>query len=342
MQTNEARANEEIVFTEPGIVRVEACAVPDPGAGEVLIRTRSTLVSTGTELTVLAAHYPPDSRWAAMFPFPVRPGYDNVGEVLGVGPGVDRAWIGRRVGTLAAHARYVVAQVDDCRPVPAGVSDEQAAFFTIAEIVMNGVRRSRLTWGEAAVVFGLGLLGQLAVRVCLLAGASAVIAVDVARSRLAFLPDDPRVHPVVPGEASVDDVVREVTRSRMADVAFEVTGEPDLLVGQLAAVRDQGRLVVLSSPRGPVTLDLHDHVMFPSVSIIGAHNRSHPRHATLEDPWVPQRHGELFFDAAAAGLLDVDGLITHRRPHRDAPELYGMLLRDRSVLMGVVLEWEGG
>jgi threonine dehydrogenase-like Zn-dependent dehydrogenase len=291
---------------------------------------------------LVAAHYPARLEVGGDVPVPGAARLRQVGEVLGVGLGVDPAWIGRRVGTLAPHARYLTTTIDGCRPVPEGVSDEQASFFTIAEIVMNGVRRSRLTWRESAVVFGLGLVGQLAVRVRLLAGASAVIAVDVARPRLAFLPDDPRVHPVDPGEASVDAVVREVTRSRMADVAFEVTGEPDLLVGQLAAVRDQGRLVVLSSPRGPVKLDLHDHVVFPSVSIIGAHNRSHPRHATLEDPWVPERHGELFFDAVAAGLLDVDGLITHRRPHRDAPELYGMLLSDRSTLMGVVLDWQGG
>ena len=344
MQTNEERpserrTNEEIVFSEPGVVRIEPCEVGEPGAGEVLIRTRSTLISTGTELTVLAADYPEGSQWAAMFPFPVQPGYDNVGEVVQVGPGVDPAWTMRRVGTLARHAKYVVAAVEDCRPVPDAVSDEQAAFFTIAEIVMNGVRRSRLTWGESAVVFGLGLLGQLAVRLCLHAGASAVIAVDVARSRLAFLPDDPRVHPVQAQEASVEAVVREVTRTRMADVAFEVTGEPDLLVGQLAALRNQGRLLVLSSPRGPATLDLHDHVVARSVSIIGAHNVSHPRRATLEDPWVAQRHGELFFDAVAGGQIDVDALLTHRRPYRDAPELYAMLLRDRSSLMGVVLDW---
>ena len=341
MQTSgeRTRSNQEIVFTEPGVVQVAGCDVPSPGPGEVLIRTRATLISTGTELTVLAADYPPGSQWAQMFPFPVRPGYDNVGEVVEVGAGVDPEWIGRRVGSLAPHARYVSAPISDCRLVPEGVSDEQAAFFTIAEIVMNGVRRSRLSWGETAVVFGLGLLGQLAVRVCLYAGASAVIAVDVARARLDFLPDDPRVHPVDAGEAATADVVRRLTRDRMADVAFEVTGEPDLVISQLATLRDQGRLLVLSSPRGPATLDLHDHLVFPSVSIIGAHNRSHPRQATLEDPWVPQRHAELFFDAVAAGLLPLERLVTHRRPYRDAPELYGMLLRDRSALMGVVLDW---
>jgi threonine dehydrogenase-like Zn-dependent dehydrogenase len=336
---SEGRTNHEIVFTEPRVARVAECEVPVPGPGEVLIRTRATLVSTGTELTVLAADYPPGSQWEAMFPFPVRPGYDNVGEIVEAGPGVDPAWVGRRVGTLARHARYVTAAVDGCRPLPEGVSDEQATFCTIAEIVMNGVRRSRLTWGESVVVFGLGLLGQLAVRVCLHAGASAVIAVDVAAPRVRFLPEDPRVHPVDASTVPLQDAVRQATRGRMADVALEVTGEPDLLVSQLATLRDQGRLVVLSSPRGPATLDLHDHVVFPSVTVIGAHNRSHPRTATLDDPWVPQRHAELFLGAIKAGVLPLAGLVTHRLPYHEAPELYELLLRDRSGLMGVVLEW---
>jgi NADPH:quinone reductase-like Zn-dependent oxidoreductase len=137
--------NEAIIFPERGVVRVEACPVPEPGPGEVLIRTRATLVSTGTELTVLTADYPQGSVWEAMFPFPVRPGYDNVGEVVALGANVDAAWLGRRVASLQPHARFVVAAAGACRPVPDEVSDEQAAFSTIAEIVMNGVRRSRLT-----------------------------------------------------------------------------------------------------------------------------------------------------------------------------------------------------
>jgi 2-desacetyl-2-hydroxyethyl bacteriochlorophyllide A dehydrogenase len=331
--------NEAIVFPERGIVRIEPCAMPEPASGEVLISTRATLVSTGTELTVLMAAYPPDSTWARMFPCPVWPGYDNVGEVVALGAGVAPEWLGRRVATLKQHARYVVAPVEACRRVHDDVSDEQASFFTIAEIVMNGVRRSRLTWGETAVVYGAGLLGQLTARVCLHAGASTVVAVDLAASRLALLPDDPRLHPVDPTTTDVAAVVREVTRGRMAEVVFEVTAEPALVVQQIGVLRDQGRLVVLSSPRGPVTLDLHDHCVAPSISIIGAHNMSHPKVATLADPWVPERHCELYFDLVRHGILEVDRLVTDRRSYRDAPALYEQLQRDRSDVMGAVLRW---
>lgn len=331
--------NEEIVFAERGVVRVDPCATPEPRSGEVAIATRATLVSTGTELTALMATYPPGSTWERMFPFPVRPGYDNVGEVVALGAGVADEWLGRRVATLERHARYVAASVDACRRVPDDVSDEQAVFFTIAEIVMNGVRRSRLTWGEAAVVFGAGLLGQMTAQICLQAGASAVVVVDVAPARLRLLPDDARVHVLDPREADVEGAVRDATNGRMADVVFEVTGEPELLEQQIGVLREQGRLVVLSSPRGPVTIDLHDHCVAPSISIIGAHNLSHPRVATIADPWVATRHGELFFDLVRNRVLDVDRLVSERTSYRDAPALYDTLQRDRSGVMGAVLRW---
>jgi 2-desacetyl-2-hydroxyethyl bacteriochlorophyllide A dehydrogenase len=331
--------NERIVFPERGVVRVEPCPMPAPGVGEVLVRARVTLVSTGTELTALMADYPPGSTWETMFPFPVRPGYDHVGEVVALGEGVDPVWLGRRVASLQPHARFVVAAADACRWVPDEVSDEQASFCTIAEIVMNGVRRSRLTWGETVVVFGAGLLGQFTARVCLQAGAAVVVVVDVAAARLVYLPADPRVVAVDPGACEVVDVVREVTRGRMADVVFEVTGDPSLVARQVGMLREQGRLVILSSPRGPSTIDLHDHCMRPSITIVGAHNFSHPQVATLADPWVAARHAEAFFDLVRQGLLDVDRLISDRVPYREAPEVYGRLVGDRSEVMGVVVGW---
>jgi len=329
--------NEAIIFLERGVVRVQACPMPEPAAGEVLIRTRATLVSTGTELTALMADYPPGSTWEAMFPFPVHPGYDNVGDVVALGADVAPSWLGRRVASLQPHARFVVAAADTCRPVPDEVSDEQAPFSTIAEIVMNGVRRSHLTWGETVLVVGAGLLGQFAARLCLLAGAAAVVVADIAPARLAFLPDDPRLHRGDPAAAA--ELVRDVTRGRMADVVFEVTGDPVVVAQQMGLLREQGRLVILSSPRGPSTLDLHDHCMRPSLTIIGAHNFSHPQVATPADPWVPARHAELFFDLVRFGLLDVDRLVSDRLPAGEAPALYERLMRDRSPVMGAVLSW---
>jgi threonine dehydrogenase-like Zn-dependent dehydrogenase len=125
----------------------------------------------------------------------------------------------------------------------------------------------------------------------------------------------------------------------MADLVFEVTGDPALVARQAGLLREQGRLVILSSPRGASTIDLHDDCMRPSLTIVGAHNFSHPPVATPADPWVAARHAELFFDLVRHGRLDVERLISDRVPARDAPAAYERLMRDRTGLMGVVVGW---
>ena len=331
--------NPTIVFLAPLNVAIEDRPVPTPGEGELLIRTRCTLISTGTELTILSGDVPPASRWAQFAQFPRTAGYNNIGDVIDGGPGVARSWIGQRVATYGAHARYVTALDSSALPVRPDVADEQAVFFTIAEIVMNGVRRGAVRWAEAVVVHGVGLLGQFAVRLCRLCGARPVIAVDVADSRLGYLPDDVAVFPVNSAREDLAACVSATTKGRMADVAFEVTGNPDLIPEELAVLREQGRLVVLSSPGGETLFDFHDLCNAPSYTIIGAHNSSHPPHATPGNPWTLLRHRELFFDLLADGELEVTALISHQVPYGEASGAYEMLLADRSHAMGVVLAW---
>jgi threonine dehydrogenase-like Zn-dependent dehydrogenase len=167
-----------------------------------------------------------------------------------------------------------------------------------------------------------------------------VIVVELADSRLQRLPlSDPAIMPVNPRREDVGAAVRQATRGRMADLAFEVTGEPEVVRDGLAVLRRQGRLVVLSSPRGGAYVDFHDLCNAPSYTIIGAHNSSTPPDETDGTPWTWQRHTELFFDLLASGEVSVEPLISHCEPYREAPGLYQMLLADRSPAMGVILDW---
>jgi 2-desacetyl-2-hydroxyethyl bacteriochlorophyllide A dehydrogenase len=337
-------ANPTVVFTRPEEIAIENRSVPEPGPDEVLIKTTRTLISIGTELTILAGKFPPGSAWADYGRFPFVAGYSNVGRVTAVGADVDRSWIGRRVASNGPHARFVTASAgasaSPARPiVHPEIGDDEATFFALAEIVMNGLRRGRIGWGESVVIYGMGLLGQLAARFCRLLGARPVIAVDVAPARLALLPEDPGLVRVNPRERSLAEVVEEATRGRRADAAVELTGNPALIPDEFASVRNQGRVIILSSPSGPTTLDLHDLCNARSISIIGAHASSHPALGELDLPWTRPRHTELFFDLIAGKEIDLQPLITRRAPYTDAPEMYRALLADRSQTLGVILEW---
>ncbi|UTF52444.1 zinc-binding dehydrogenase [Natronosalvus rutilus] len=332
--------NPTIVFTDVESVSIEERDVPEPGSDQVMIRSERTLVSTGTELTVLSGDVPPGSSWDDTIEYPFTPGYNNVGTVVETGDAVETISTGDRVATYGSHAKYVRTDASTCRPIPDGVTDDDAVFFTIAEIVMNGIRRSGLTWGESSAVYGLGLLGQLAVRIGHAAGARPVVGFDVADSRLEYLPDKPNVVGANPLECDPETVLREESEGRLADVVFEVTGNPNVITDEFDVLRDQGRLVVLSSPRGETRIDLHDHCNTPSYRIIGAHNSSHPSTATPDNPWTQHRHAELFFEYVTDGSIDVSSLVSHSVPFREGPRLYDDLLEDRSEAMGIVLEWE--
>jgi threonine dehydrogenase-like Zn-dependent dehydrogenase len=163
--------------------------------------------------------------------------------------------------------------------------------------------------------------------------------VDVADGRLERLPQDKAIVPVNPTRDDVQSLVADATRGRKADVVFEVTGSREAIPGEVRMLRDLGRLVMLGCPRGTTQFDFHDLCNWPSISIIGAHNMSHPRHATPQNPWTNHRHAEMFFDLVADGEVQIEPLISHRVHWSEAPKIYDILVSDRSQAMGVVFDW---
>lgn len=330
--------NPTVVFPKPKSVVIEDLEIPKVEGAHVLIRTKRSLVSVGTELTILSGEFPPQSYWAGYGKYPFTPGYDNIGEVIDAGPNADKSLIGKTVASYSPHAMYVSVPQNEVMVVPPGISEDEASFFTIAEIVMNGVRRSQITFGESVVIYGAGILGQLTARICETAGAMPIIVVDVSDDRLAYLPES--IIKVNPLRQDVVSEVKKLTKDRMVDIVFEVTGNQNLILDEFKCLRRLGRFVVLSSPRGPTYIDLHDYCNAPSFTIIGAHLMSHPPVETLNNPWSRRRHTELFFDMLLSKKLDVSKIITHRIAYTDAPKVYEQLLEDRSKALGVIFIWE--
>jgi threonine dehydrogenase-like Zn-dependent dehydrogenase len=271
--------------------------------------------------------------------FPMYHGYCNVGTVQEAGPDADPGLVGKRVQSYGNHALYVKQPAHMARPVRDDVASEHATFATMAEIAFHGARRSGVEMGTSVVVCGLGLLGQLAVRYARLSGCRPVVASDPGEDRLALLPEHPAVVPVNPAKDDLRKRVEEATRGRMADVVIELTGVPQLIPECIPLLRKEGTLGIVSGPRGKTEMDFHDLCVGNSIKIVGVHNGSHPAHETPSDPWTKNRDVELFLDLVADGDLDVEPMITHRRKYADAPEMYNMLLEDRTKALGVLFDW---
>lgn len=329
-----------IIFPTANCVKIEEFDVKEPSENEVLIETMATLISTGTELTALTGDFPEQSAWSMYVKYPFIPGYSSVGKIIKCGDKVKDFAVGDLVAAVSPHATYASVSAAQLIRVPENIGIEEACFHTIAAGVMNSIRLAKVSLGESVVVVGLGLLGQMAVMFSRISGAYPVIAIDLAEFRLKLSEISGATHTLLADDwESVKEAVKKITRGRMADKVFEVTGNPDVIPKAITLTRSLGCFVVLSSPRGKTTMDFHDEVNRPSRMIIGTHFTSQPDYETPYNPWTRKRNAELFFNLLSAGYIKVSHLITHRYSWRDAEEAYRLLLRNRANAMGVILKF---
>jgi putative PIG3 family NAD(P)H quinone oxidoreductase len=144
-----------IEIREPGppqVLRAVQRPVPEPAAGEVLIRVAAAGVNRPDVLQRKGAYPPPPGVTDI-------PGLEVAGEVVRLGEGVHEPALGARVCALVAgggYAQYVSAPAVQCLPAPPSLSLEEAAalpetFFTVW---LNVFERARLQRGETLLVHG--------------------------------------------------------------------------------------------------------------------------------------------------------------------------------------------
>lgn len=146
----------------PGRGEVREVVVPDPGPGEVLVRTLRTGVSRGTETLVFRGGVPP-ALHASMrapyqegdFPGPVKYGYLNVG-VVEQGP---PELCGRRVFSLYPHQTAFVVPADAVTVVPDDVPDDRAVLTGTVETAVNALWDAAPLVGDRVAVVGAGMVG---------------------------------------------------------------------------------------------------------------------------------------------------------------------------------------
>lgn len=305
-----------VTFTAPGVVEVIEEALAPPAAGELLVRTRISAISAGTELLAYRGQLPAelalDETLPALtegsFRYPFRYGYASVGEVAAVGPGVDGAWVGRRVFSFQPHASAFVAAVGDLFAVPEGIGWEAAALYASQETASNLVLDGRPQLGERVVVVGLGVVGLLTTSLLARFPLASLTAVDLDPARAAL--------------AQRLGATGSEAAAGTADLTFELSGSPAALDTAIALTGREGRVVVGSfygGKRAPIDLGSHFHrgrltLMSSQVSHLAP---------ALGGRWDRARRREVAW--AALGRVDAAALISHRFPLARAAEAYRLL-----------------
>ena len=332
----------KILFTGKNRVEVVSETIPAPEPHEIQVRTRQSLISTGTECIVLGRKYAPGThwdQWVQSQPSGFLPGYLNAGEVVAVGAQVQDFKRGDRVACRAGHRQLFNVAADRALPIPEGVSDEEATWFGLAKITQVGVRRAEHRLGDTVVVIGLGLLGQLVTQYARISGAREVIAIDTAPLRLELAKAHGATHTLKMGVENALDSVKEITQGRLADVVYDITGHPAVFAPALGLARRFGTLLLLGDTGSPGEQRLTSDVVVRGVKIVGAHDGHATATVTDTDFWTEHNMERLFFTYVARGQMKVTDLVTHHFSPQEAPEAYNLLQTDRDNVMGVVFDW---
>lgn len=278
---------------------------------------------------------------------PIPLGYCNVGKVLDVGPGMQGIRIGDRVVSNGAHADIVKVPKNLYARIPNSVSDEAAAFTVVASIGLQGIRLAGPTLGEAFVVTGVGLIGLLTVQL-LRAHGCRVLAVDIDESKLALARQfgaqtcNPSVgeDPVAAGMA--------FSRGQGTDgVIITASTHSNAPVSQAAQMcRKRGRIVLVGVTGLELNrADFYQKEIIFQVSCSYGPGRYDPSYEEKGNDyplgfvrWTEQRNFEAVLDMMDSGQLNVQPLITHQFDFEDASAAYEVLTTDKSAL-GILLRY---
>ncbi|MBI4822560.1 MAG: bi-domain-containing oxidoreductase [Deltaproteobacteria bacterium] len=355
-----------------GETLVEEVPAPAPRRGVLVVQTRASLISAGTERMlvdfsraswVAKARSQPDKvkqvleklktdglepTLEAVFskldePMPL--GYCNAGIAVDVGSEVPGVLPGDRITSNGSHAELVGVPRSLCAKIPDGVSDEQASFTVLGSIGLQGVRLLEPTLGERFVVYGLGLIGLLSVQI-LRAHGCEVLGIDLVKSRLELAKS---FGAEIADGSNPEAHVEAWTRGQGADgVLITASTKAEGIMHAAATMcRKRGRIVLV----GVVPLDLRRDDFYKKelsfqVSCSygpGRYDESYEQqghdYPLAFVRWTEQRNFEAVLQLMATGRLAVDRLITHRFPISEAPRAYEVIRGDSEAL-GVLLTYD--
>lgn len=357
-----------------GETEIAEVPCPQVRAGELLIHTRRTLISAGTERMLVEfgkANYLEKARQQpekvkqvldkvktdGLMPTvdavrskldqPLALGYCNVGQVLEVGDGVKGFEVGDRVLSNGRHAEVVSVGANLCAKIPDEVSDDEAVFGVVSAIGLQGMRLAAPTLGECFVVTGLGLIGLLTVQL-LRANGCRVLGVDFDETKLAIARQfGAETVDLSAGEDPVA-AAAEFSRGRGVDgVLIAAATSSSAPVSQAADMcRKRGRIVLVGVTGLELSrADFYEKELSFQVSCSygpGRYEKAYEERG-LDYPvgfvrWTEQRNFEAVLDMMAQDKLAVEALITHRFAIDDAADAYGLLSRDEPSI-GVLLDY---
>ena len=362
-----------------GEIRLQEGSSPALKSGGVLLETRFSLISTGTESMkvregkmsllekakarpdqvkkvlqsvqqqgLMATFHKVMNKLDSLTPL----GYSVSGVVTAVGADASEFQAGQRVACggvgYANHAETNFVPRNLVVPVPDGVSLRHAAFATVGSIALHGFRQGRLQVGETACVIGLGLIGLLITQILKAAGIR-VIGTDLSAARrelavqlgcdVALAPDDP----------ALAATVARFTGGAGADGVYIAASSPSNDPVELAAALARDRAPVVEVGKTGLELPYKDYyekeLEFHFSRSYGP-GRYDPNYEErgIDYPigyvrWTERRNMAAFLDLVGQGKVQLDPLISSVFPFDKAESVYQDIADGKLSGIGFLFEY---
>jgi 2-desacetyl-2-hydroxyethyl bacteriochlorophyllide A dehydrogenase len=340
-----------LYFLKQNSIKFRKESLPPLKKDQVLIETKYSAISAGSEMLIYHGLIPEDIAKDATIPaldgqmkFPLKYGYALVGQIIDIGRNIDKKMLGKWIFVFHPHQTHLVTEIGNVFPIPPKISPLEALFFPNLETAISLVMDARPVLGEKIVIFGQGVVGLLVTALLAKIPQVQLIAIDPNNRRLKYsrrFGADQVLNPTTKNfQKSLNELLRLNTTSQDetagADLIFELSGNPAALNTAIQLAGYQARIVVGSWYGNKVELlklgtGFHRNrlqIMSSQVSTI---------HPSLRGRWNKQRR----FDMVWQMLPEIKllSLISHRIPFAEAAAAYRLIDQQPAEGLQVILTY---
>lgn len=329
----------QLWFTAPGKIEIRQQELGALAADEVLVRTKVSGISAGTEMLVYRGQLPEDLALDvsikafkdrdASYPLPY--GYACVGHIQETGSALDKTLEGKKVFAFQPHASHFVSKLDQLIFLSEEISEEAGTFLANMETAVNFLIDGAVQPDENIAIIGMGVVGQLLNTALNQLPVKEITAIDAIKPRR-----DLAANEKYTSSAASDDKALLDSETGF-DLIFEISGNPEALNLAIQLSNFAGRIIVGSwygNKTAQINLGGAFHrnrlkIMSSQVSTIS------PEHS-LE--WTKETRLQKAMNLIAE--LKVEKYISHRFPLSQADKAYQLLDEDAEKALQVIFTYE--
>lgn len=345
---NKAMQRTSVIFANPYKIELLRTPMPSPAKDEVLVKTRISAISPGTEMLVYRGQFPRqlpvDATIPALarpFSYPLAYGYASVGQIVEIGRAVNKDRLGQSVFCFHPHESHYVVRPQELIPVPDDLDPLDAAILATMETAINFLMDGRPVIGENVVVFGLGIVGLLTTALLAQLPLGNLVALDPYPLRRENAKKEGARMVLDPNAADVQDqggsTPQFAAGENGPDLIYELSGNPAAL-NQALAVAGPGARMVVGSWYGTKKTELNLSANFHRNRIRLISSQVSTLAPELSTRWTKSRR--LNVALSMIRRLQPARFVTHRFDVRQAAEAYDLLDRRPQETIQVVFTYD--